>query len=127
MVAAGRCIHSWDNEGKPPSHFAAQRHRIIVSTQERFFFEHYGLTHQDLESYLAAALSAGGDYADLYFEYLTSTSLTVDPIPCSRTQRCSAVWSSSLRVGSCGASSGMQTSSQAVPPFRARRKLLPKR
>ena len=49
-----------------------------MSTQERFFFEHYGLTHQDLESYLAAALSAGGDYADLYFEYLTSTSLMVD-------------------------------------------------
>jgi len=49
-----------------------------VSTQEQFFFEHYGLTNQDLESYLAAALSAGGDYADLYFEYLTATSLMVD-------------------------------------------------
>src|SRR5215475_9596908 len=44
----------------------------------RFFFEHYGLTEQDIERYLAAALSAGGDYADLYFEYLSSTSLTVD-------------------------------------------------
>ncbi|MFZ3343393.1 MAG: metalloprotease TldD [Terriglobales bacterium] len=50
----------------------------MVSTQERFFFEHYGLSHQDLEGYLGAALSAGGDYADLYFEYLTSTSLMVD-------------------------------------------------
>ncbi|MGB7641351.1 MAG: DNA gyrase modulator, partial [Terriglobales bacterium] len=50
----------------------------MVSTQERFFFQHYGLTHQDLENYLGAALSAGGDYADLYFEYLTSTSLMVD-------------------------------------------------
>ena len=69
---------SWDNESRPSSHFASQRHRIIVSTQERFFFEHYGLTHQDLENYLGAALSAGGDYADLYFEYLTSTSLMVD-------------------------------------------------
>ena len=49
-----------------------------MSTQDRFFFDHYGLTHQDLESYLAAALAAGGDYADLYFEYLTSTSLMVD-------------------------------------------------
>ena len=45
---------------------------------EHFFFEHYGLANQDLEHYLAAALSAGGDYADLYFEYLTSTSLMVD-------------------------------------------------
>ena len=46
--------------------------------RQRFFFEHYGLTENDLERYLAAALSAGGDYADLYFEYLSSTSLMVD-------------------------------------------------
>ncbi len=44
----------------------------------RFFFEHYGLAERDLERYLGAALSAGGDYADLYFEYLSSTSLMVD-------------------------------------------------
>jgi TldD protein len=43
-----------------------------------FFFQHYGLSDRDLEHYLAAALSAGGDYADLYFEYLSSTSLSVD-------------------------------------------------
>src|SRR5512143_455862 len=43
-----------------------------------FIFERYGLTEQDLERYLAAALSAGGDYGDLYFEYLTSTSISVD-------------------------------------------------
>jgi TldD protein len=46
--------------------------------KHRFFFERYGLTERDLERYLAAALSAGGEYADLYFEYLTSTSITVD-------------------------------------------------
>ena len=46
--------------------------------QENFFFKHYGLTQPDLSRYLAAALSAGGDYADLYFEYLSSTSLMVD-------------------------------------------------
>ncbi len=51
---------------------------MVIANQEHFFFEHYGLTNQDLEAYLAAALSAGGDYADLYFEYLTSTSLMVD-------------------------------------------------
>src|SRR5437868_721484 len=51
---------------------------MVTATQERFFFEHYGLTNHDLETYLTAALSAGGDYADLYFEYLTSTSLMVD-------------------------------------------------
>jgi TldD protein len=43
-----------------------------------FIFERYGLTDHDFERYLAAALSAGGDYADLYFEYLTSTSISVD-------------------------------------------------
>lgn len=51
---------------------------MVTANQQRFFFEHYGLTNHDLETYLAAALSAGGDYADLYFEYLTSTSLMVD-------------------------------------------------
>ena len=46
--------------------------------KNRFFFEHYGLTERDLERYLAAALSAGGEYADLYFEYLSSTALSLD-------------------------------------------------
>src|SRR5512142_1919673 len=46
--------------------------------KQKFFFERYGLAERDLERYLAAALSAGGDYADLYFEYLTSTSLSLD-------------------------------------------------
>src|SRR4029079_10181765 len=50
----------------------------MMVNQNHFFFEHYGLTQPDLERYLAAALSAGGEYADLYFEYLTSTSLMVD-------------------------------------------------
>ncbi len=46
--------------------------------KQQFFFERYGLAERDIERYLAAALSAGGDYADLYFEYLTSTSVSVD-------------------------------------------------
>src|ERR1700689_1922880 len=49
-----------------------------ISDKQRFFFEQYGVTEHDLERYLSAALSAGGDYADLYFEYLSSTSLMVD-------------------------------------------------
>src|SRR5881397_2734766 len=57
--------------------FLTSRHLINVE-KHRFFFEHYGLTERDLEHYLAAALSAGGDYADLYFEYLSSTALMVD-------------------------------------------------
>jgi TldD protein len=61
------------------SRFPAEGIKITVTeNKQHFFFAHYGLTNQDLERYLAAALSAGGDYADLYFEYLTSTSLMVD-------------------------------------------------
>ena len=44
----------------------------------KFFFQRYGLAEQDLERYLGAALSAGGDFADLYFEYQYSTSISVD-------------------------------------------------
>ena len=44
----------------------------------RFFFDRYGLAQADVERYLSAALSAGGDYADLYFEYQTSTSVSLD-------------------------------------------------
>ncbi|MGI9101121.1 MAG: metalloprotease TldD [Terriglobales bacterium] len=43
-----------------------------------YFFEKYGLAERDVQRYLAAALSAGGDYADLYFEYLTTTSISLD-------------------------------------------------
>jgi TldD protein len=45
---------------------------------ERFFFERYGLTQADLGQFLAGALSAGGDYADLYFEHTTTSSILVD-------------------------------------------------
>ena len=73
----------WDNEltGAPPSPLQTRGHLTNVENikdKARFFFEHYGLTDRDLEHYLSAALSAGGDYADLYFEYLSSTSLMVD-------------------------------------------------
>ena len=40
--------------------------------------QRFGITANDLQRYLSEALSAGGDYADLYFEYLTSTSISVD-------------------------------------------------
>jgi TldD protein len=44
---------------------------------KKFFFEHYGLAQTEVERYLAAALSAGGDFADLYFEYQVSTSVSL--------------------------------------------------
>jgi len=45
---------------------------------ESFFAGRFGITRNDLESYLAEALSRGGDYADLYFEYLSTSSMSVD-------------------------------------------------
>jgi TldD protein len=49
-----------------------------MSQNDRFFFERYGLDESALERYLSAALSEGGDYADLYFEHTTTTSILVD-------------------------------------------------
>ncbi len=45
---------------------------------DSFFAQKFALTERDLERYLADALSAGADYADLYFEYLATTSLGID-------------------------------------------------
>jgi TldD protein len=49
-----------------------------MTQNQSLFFQRFGITPADLERYLAEALSAGGDYADLYFEYLTTTSISVD-------------------------------------------------
>ncbi len=45
---------------------------------KRFFFEKFGITDRLLERCLGEALSAGGDYADLYFESVTAIGLGVD-------------------------------------------------
>src|SRR5215510_11045404 len=42
------------------------------------FTTRFGITRGDLESYLGEALSQGGDYADLYFEYLATSSISID-------------------------------------------------
>ncbi|MGH9404730.1 MAG: metalloprotease TldD [Terriglobia bacterium] len=49
-----------------------------MTPADTFFSTHYGVTAPDLDKYLAAALSEGGDYADLYFEHTTTTSLLLD-------------------------------------------------
>jgi TldD protein len=45
---------------------------------ESVFATRFHVTRQQLESYLAEALSAGGNYADLYFEYLLTSSISID-------------------------------------------------
>jgi TldD protein len=45
---------------------------------KHYFSQKFGITERLLERCLDEALSAGGDYADLYFESMTATSLGVD-------------------------------------------------
>ena len=42
------------------------------------FFEKHNVTTRDLEVYLNEALSRGGDYADLYFEYRINHSIVLE-------------------------------------------------
>src|SRR5882724_6408136 len=42
------------------------------------FFDKYNVTNRDLEAYLTEALSRGGDYADLYFEYRINHSIVLE-------------------------------------------------
>ena len=42
------------------------------------FFTDYNVTVSDLETYLNEALSRGGDYADLYFEYRINHSIVLE-------------------------------------------------
>jgi TldD protein len=49
-----------------------------MALSDSLFAQRYGITQRDLERYLAEALSKGGDYADLYFEYLATSSISMD-------------------------------------------------
>src|ERR1700729_818107 len=51
---------------------------IPAPDHKRYFIEKLGLSERLMERCLGEALSAGGDYADLYFESVTSTSIGVD-------------------------------------------------
>ena len=63
----------------PPSAAYTEATMSISSpSHQRYFFEKFGITERLLERCLGEALSAGGDYADLYFESVAATSLGVD-------------------------------------------------
>ena len=49
-----------------------------MSFSESFFSSQFAITRGNLESYLSEALSRGGDYADLYFEYLSTSNISID-------------------------------------------------
>lgn len=50
----------------------------LEPTVRQKLFDRFGVTEAGLQRYLGEALSAGGDYADLYFEHVTTTGITVD-------------------------------------------------
>src|ERR1700722_12438239 len=50
----------------------------LKTDHKRYFIQKLGLSERLMERCLGEALSAGGDYADLYFESVTSTSLGID-------------------------------------------------
>src|SRR3989449_4218524 len=49
-----------------------------MALSNSIFFEKHGVTTRDLEGYLSEALSRGGDYADLYFEYRINHSIVLE-------------------------------------------------
>jgi TldD protein len=49
-----------------------------MAFSESFFAKKFNLTTRDLENYLAEARSQGGDYADLYFEYIATSVISID-------------------------------------------------
>src|SRR5579872_1234988 len=46
--------------------------------RDSIFATRFQITRGDLENHLAEALSHGGDYSDLYFEYLLTSSISID-------------------------------------------------
>ncbi|MBL8171721.1 MAG: metalloprotease TldD, partial [Acidobacteria bacterium] len=44
----------------------------------KFFTDKFNITTSQIEALLGAALSKGGDYADLYFEYTVLDSLNLE-------------------------------------------------
>jgi len=49
-----------------------------MNFSESFFALKFGIQTRDLENYLSEALSQGGDYADLYFEYIATSAISID-------------------------------------------------
>ena len=49
-----------------------------MGLSDSFFASRFNVTERDLERYLDEALSRGGDYADLYFEYVATSSISMD-------------------------------------------------
>src|SRR6476659_10330363 len=51
---------------------------LQMELTKSIFFEKHNVTTTDLETYLSEALSRGGDYADLFFEYRINHSIVLE-------------------------------------------------
>lgn len=51
---------------------------MYMGISQSIFAQKFGLTERDLELFLHEALSRGGEYADLYFEYLITSSISLE-------------------------------------------------
>jgi TldD protein len=49
-----------------------------MDLSQSFFGQKFAITAHDLERYLSEALSRGGEYADLYFEYFATSSIGIE-------------------------------------------------
>src|SRR3954462_12707539 len=49
-----------------------------MGLSESFFGSRFNITERDLQRYLDEALSRGGEYADLYFEYIATSNISMD-------------------------------------------------
>src|SRR5580698_5362433 len=49
-----------------------------MDATKSIFFDKYNVSVGDLDAYLSEALSRGGDYADLFFEYRINHSIAVE-------------------------------------------------
>jgi TldD protein len=49
-----------------------------MGLSDSLFGQKFGITEHDLQNYLSEALSAGGEYADLYFEYVATSNISLD-------------------------------------------------
>jgi hypothetical protein len=69
---------------------------------DSLFAQRFVITTGDLDRYLSEALSQGGDYADLYFEYLLTSSIGIDESIVKSASRRASPWASASSPGSGG-------------------------
>ncbi len=60
----------------PP--FMQSCHKIQISSNVKVYLDHFEVSADILQKVVAAAMSKGGDYADLYFEHKTTNNLGLE-------------------------------------------------